>query len=248
MIVVVKSANTISPGIFTVLPKYCLSIGVNVIPGNADTLQYNLTSDNESLTSPGAAVIVKSNKLGRAPPYVRADLNDDRVSMEQFEVFKCLVDKFKVPASMANSAALLNLPGTHFDFVRLGLAIYGISPITISTSTYRDFGLKPVMRLKSRVIAIRRLPKGEAVSYGGTWINEKETNIGVVALGYADGYPRNIPADTPVWINGRIVYIVGSVCMDMIIIDLGINSTDCIGNDVIFWGPAKPRHGNVSIS
>jgi alanine racemase len=167
-----------------------------------------------------------------------ADLTGNRVTLEQLDVFKDLVDEFQVQASIANSSAFLNLPETHFDFVRIGLAIYGISPI--SNSTCLDFCLKPVMRLKSQVISIKSLPRGSSVSYGGHWTTDKDTKIGVVALGYADGYPRNIPVDTPVWINGRIVTIVGAVCMDMIIINLGINSCDCIGDDVVFWGPELP--------
>lgn len=96
------------------------------------------------------------------------------------------------------------------------------------------------MRLKSKIISIKLLPKGSSVSYGGNWISDKETNITVIAFGYGDGYPRDIPAGTPVWINGRIVSIVGAVCMDMMIIDLGINSCDCVDDDLIFWGPEQP--------
>lgn len=92
-----------------------------------------------------------------------------------------------------------------------------------------DFGFKPVMSLVSKLIAVREHKAGEPVGYGGTWISERDTRLGVVAMGYGDGYPRAAPTGTPVLVNGREVKIVGRVAMDMICVDLGPDAQDKAG-------------------
>ena len=82
--------------------------------------------------------------------------------------------------------------------------------------------------------------KGEPVGYGGIWTSPKDTKIGVVAIGYGDGYPRDVPEGTPVYLNGRIVPIVGRVSMDMLTVDLGADSQDKVGDEVILWGKELP--------
>lgn len=96
------------------------------------------------------------------------------------------------------------------------------------------------MTLKSSLIAVREHRAGEPVGYGGLWVSERDTRLGVVAMGYGDGYPRSAPSGTPVWLNGREVPIVGRVSMDMISVDLGPNASDKVGDEVVLWGNELP--------
>jgi alanine racemase len=98
------------------------------------------------------------------------------------------------------------------------------------------------MTLKSQLIAVRGHKSGESVGYGGNWTAKEETVLGVVAMGYGDGYPRMAPTGTPVLVNGRIVPIVGRVSMDMLCVDLGLNSQDKVGDEVILWGDGLPAN------
>lgn len=96
------------------------------------------------------------------------------------------------------------------------------------------------MTLKASLIAVREHKAGEPVGYGGTWVSERDTRIGVVAIGYGDGYPRDAPTGTPVLINGRTVPLVGRVSMDMITVDLGPDATDRVGDEAVIWGEGLP--------
>jgi alanine racemase len=96
------------------------------------------------------------------------------------------------------------------------------------------------MSLTSSLIAVREHKTGEPVGYGGTWISERDTRLGVVAMGYGDGYPRAAPSGTPVLVNGREVPIVGRVAMDMICVDLGPQAQDKAGDPVVLWGEGLP--------
>ena len=89
-------------------------------------------------------------------------------------------------------------------------------------------------------MAVRTHKAGEPVGYGGVWGAKQDTKLGVVAIGYGDGYPRNAPAGTPVWVNGRIVPVVGRVSMDMLTVDLGQDAVDKMGDEVILWGEVLP--------
>lgn len=125
------------------------------------------------------------------------------------------------------------------DWVRPGIILYGVSPLE-DRSTGADFGCQPVMSLTSSLIAVREHKAGEPVGYGGTWVSERDTRLGVVAMGYGDGYPRAAPSGTPVLVNGREVPIVGRVAMDMICVDLGPQAQDKAGDPVILWGEGLP--------
>ncbi len=154
----------------------------------------------------------------------------------------CLFDRIaRVPGleqSVANSAAILAFPQSHRDWVRPGLMLYGLSPFAGRLGSH--FGLKPVMTFKSRLVAVRRLRAGEAVGYGGTWVASRPTRLGLVAAGYGDGYPREVPAGTPVLIAGRRVPIVGRVSMDLITVDLtGVPDVQA-GEEVVLWGTGLP--------
>ncbi len=139
--------------------------------------------------------------------------------------------------SIAASGGILFWQDSHLEWIRPGIIMYGISPNNDVCST-KD--LKPVMTLISSLIAVRNLKKDEPVGYGGTWISEQNTKIGIVAIGYGDGYPRDMPQGTPVLINGRRVPVVGRVSMDMLAVDLGFESDDKVGDEVILWGENLP--------
>ena len=141
--------------------------------------------------------------------------------------------------SIAASGGILLWPQSHFDWARPGIILYGVSPLE-NRPWGPDFGLQPVMSLVSNLIAVREHKAGEPVGYGGTWVSENDTRLGVVAMGYGDGYPRAAPSGTPVLVNGREVKIVGRVAMDMICVDLGPDANDKAGDAVVLWGEGLP--------
>lgn len=140
--------------------------------------------------------------------------------------------------SMANSAAIIALPDSHADVVRPGIMLYGISPFPNQIGT--ELGLIPVMRLTSAISAIRLYSPQTSVGYGGTWQSDKQARIGMVAIGYGDGYPRHILPNTPTWVNGQIAPIVGRISMDMLTVDLTNCSTVEVGDEVELWGIHVP--------
>jgi alanine racemase len=143
------------------------------------------------------------------------------------------------PRSLANSAALIRFASeTRGDWVRPGIMLYGGSPFGPSTRGLDagTLGLKPVMSLASEIIATQRLGRGERVGYGVSYQAAASITIGIVACGYADGYPRHAPSGTPVLVNGNRARTVGRVSMDMIAVDLtGLPATG-IGTPVTLWG------------
>ncbi len=140
--------------------------------------------------------------------------------------------------SIANSAGLIAWPDTRTDWVRPGLALYGVSPFPHGTGT--DLGLRPAMTLHSEVIAVKDVAAGETVGYGGTWRAARATRMAVVAAGYGDGYPRSVPSGTPVLVNGRRVPLVGRVSMDMITVDVTDIPAVSTGDPVVLWGDEVP--------
>lgn len=142
-----------------------------------------------------------------------ADDRHDATTEEQTQIFLALAKSLNIEASLANSAGILGWPNTHMDWVRPGIMLYGVSPFADSVA--KDEGLQPVMQLQSALISVKRLRKGDAIGYGATWNCPQSMLVGVVAIGYADGYPRHAPSGTPVLVNGRRVPLVGRVSMDM---------------------------------
>lgn len=168
-----------------------------------------------------------------------SDDPDQESNHQQLQCFNNLSLQGKnITRSMANSAAIFALPDTHFDIVRPGIMLYGISPFANQTGT--QLGLVPVMRLMSAVSTIHDYPPHSRVGYGGTWQSDKPARIGVVAIGYGDGYPRHISPNTPTWVRGAIAPIVGRVSMDMLTIDLTNCPTVQIGDEVELWGTHIP--------
>lgn len=138
-----------------------------------------------------------------------------------------------IPRSFANSAAILAWPESHHQWVRPGIMLYGCSPFADKSAA--DLGLQPVMTLITRLIAIQTIKTGETVGYGASWTAPRNTRLGVIAIGYGDGYPRHLQPHTPVLVNGQRTEIVGRVSMDMITVDLtDLEATP--GDEVILWG------------
>lgn len=154
-------------------------------------------------------------------------------TQRQIDLFEKYTDGLQAPRSMGNSASILAWPQTHVNWVRPGIMLYGSSPFTHGNA--RRDGLQPVMTLTAPLLAIHTIAKGESIGYGASWTCPQDTRTGVVACGYADGYPRHAPTGTPVWINGKETRILGRVSMDMIVIDLtAIEARP--GDKVELWG------------
>jgi alanine racemase len=140
--------------------------------------------------------------------------------------------------SLANSAALLRFPEARGDWVRPGIMLYGASPLEDRTAA--QIGLRPAMSLTSEIIGIQNLKRGDTVGYGSLFTAEREMRIGVVACGYADGYPRHAYNGTPVLVDGVRVPMVGRVSMDMLCVDLRAVPRAGIGCPVTLWGSGLP--------
>lgn len=133
---------------------------------------------------------------------------------------------------LANSAAALTRPDLHFDLIRPGIALYGLSP----APQLGGFGLRPAMTFRSRVVLVKRVPAGEGVSYGHTWTTQRPTTLAVVPVGYADGVPRTLSGRLDVLLGGRRRPVVGRVCMDQIVVDCGDDPVT-EGDEVVLFGP-----------
>ena len=136
----------------------------------------------------------------------------------QLEKFNALAAPYRVARSLANSAALLRYPATHADWVRPGIMLYGASPF-VDTSA-QQLGLRPVMTLQSEIISVCELRSGDYIGYGGHFRADASMRVGVVACGYADGYPRHAPSGTPVLVQGQRTRLLGRISMDMLSVDL----------------------------
>lgn len=138
----------------------------------------------------------------------------------------------------ANSGAILDFPESHFNMVRPGIVLYGYPS---SASAQERTAFRPVMELRSRISFLRRLPAGSSLSYGMTYILEKESWVATVPAGYGDGYSRLLSGKAPVRVGGRIFLVSGRICMDQFMIDLGSEAPPCRRwDDVILFGPEGP--------
>jgi alanine racemase len=161
----------------------------------------------------------------------------------QTETFDALAAPYRVARSLANSAAMLRYPATHADWVRPGIMLYGASPFGhggAEQPSAQQLGLKPAMTLHSRIISVREIVAGECIGYSGTFCAPAPMRAGVVACGYADGYPRHAPTGTPVLVEGRRSRILGRISMDMLSVDLSALPTADVGSPVTLWGEGLP--------
>lgn len=178
--------------------------------------------------------------------FSEADLLDASFAMMQIERFNSIkTELLNIGLSarlfhMANSAAVMTLPESHFNAVRPGIMLYGYSPMQQSAKTPE---LIPAMTVKTKILALRRLPSGTPISYGRTFITKRDSLIGVIPVGYADGFSRRFSNNAELLVRGKRVPVVGRVCMDLTMLDLtGIEQVE-EGDEVVIIG----RQGNESI-
>lgn len=152
----------------------------------------------------------------------------------QLECFWAMAGDWAGPTSLANSAAILRHPQAHGDWVRPGIMLYGASPFAEQSAA--ELGLQAAMTLESSIIGVQNLLPGDRVGYGGTFTAQQAMRIGVVACGYADGYPRHAPTGTPIAVMGQRTRTLGRVSMDMLTCDLTDIPQAGIGAPVTLWG------------
>lgn len=169
--------------------------------------------------------------------FVYADVPDHATTDRQLAAFEAALDTAErlgltpVMRHLANSAATLTRPETHFDIVRPGIACYGLSPVP-----GRDFGLRPAMTVRARVLLTKRVPAGTGVSYGHAYTTQRETTLALIPLGYADGVPRAASNVAPVRLAGANLPIAGRVCMDQFVLDCG-DAEVAAGDVATLFGP-----------
>lgn len=134
---------------------------------------------------------------------------------------------------LANSAATLTAPETHFDMVRAGISVYGLCPVP---GAPEDYGLRPAMTLSARLALVKRVPAGSGLSYGHRYVTGRETTVALVPVGYADGIPRHATNTAQVLAAGRQRRIAGTVCMDQLVLDLGDDEASA-GDEAVLFGP-----------
>ena len=194
---------------------------------------------------PPSEVARACERLARAPAvaalrlmthFARADEDDGL--RDQLEVFESACRNLPYPRSLANSAGVVRYREVGGDYVRPGIMLYGATPFAYDTAAM--LGLVPVMTLRSEIIAVQELRAGESVGYGAQFTATKPTRIGVVACGYADGYPRHAPGGTPILVAGHRTGLAGRVSMDMITCDLTDVPHARVGSPVVLWGEGLP--------
>jgi alanine racemase len=169
--------------------------------------------------------------------FARADEAEFGVAA-QLAAFNDAAQGLNQPASLANSAALLRYPEAVRDWARPGIMLYGAAPFADQTAA--DLGLLPAMHLESRLIAVQSVGKGEGIGYGHAFVAPRDLRVGVVACGYADGYPRHAPTGTPVRVAGHLTRTLGRVSMDMLHVDLTEAADAHVGSPVVLWGDGVP--------
>ncbi len=170
--------------------------------------------------------------------FANADDPADPATSAQWRCFQELTAVLDAEASAANSGAILGWPETHAEWVRPGIMLYGVSPFLKGRA--EACGLRPVMSLQSRLIAVNGYRKGDAIGYGGSWVCPEDMVVGVLSIGYGDGYPRHVPPGTPVLLKGRRVPLIGRVSMDMITLDLRGLPDAQVGDPAVLWGAGLP--------
>lgn len=188
-------------------------------------------------------------ELGTMMHFSRAD-DDPEVTREQLALFTKLTADMPGPMSICNSAATLTpglwtqLPQQHEQWVRPGICLYGSSPFPARSAS--ELGLRPVMTLSARLIAVQDCAVGACVGYGHLFTAESPTRVGIVACGYADGYPRHAGNGTPVVVAGQRTQLIGRISMDMLAVDLTTIPQAGIGAPVVLWGEGGPSVDEVA--
>ncbi len=202
---------------------------LGILPGELDQAIAELARA-PSLTVEGLCTLLVNAGDPRSP-----------VTGAQLEVFNAAAARLRAAgidlrvAHVANSAASILRPDAHYGLLRPGLAIYGLPPVP---AVRERVELRPVMTFKTRVVQVKRVPAGVGVSYGHTFVTPRPSAIGVLAVGYADGYRRGLQHGGEVMIRGRRAPVVGAVCMDLTMVDLTDVPGAAVGDEVILWGGA----------
>lgn len=168
--------------------------------------------------------------------FATADARDGSYFSQQMATLTVLAEQLGAPLCLANSPATLAWPAAHGAWNRPGIMLYGSDPLEETNKITQQ--LRPVMSLRSEIIALRELEAGEPVGYGGRWRAKRRSRIAVVAAGYGDGYDRHAVDGTPVLVNGKRCQIAGKVSMDMLTIDVTELPDAAIGSEVVLWGAA----------
>jgi alanine racemase len=175
--------------------------------------------------------------------FARADEPDEIANQNQLNEFESkLAELITIGITpkyvhLANSAAALTNSSSHKNIVRLGIAMYGLSPDVKTLGSSQDLDLEPAMTLKAEIHLVKRVPSGSPVGYGGTQSTSRDTKLAVIAIGYADGIPRNASSAVGVFAAGRKAAIIGRVSMDQFVVDLGADSNAVAGEVVEVFGP-----------
>jgi alanine racemase len=180
--------------------------------------------------------------------FARADEPDEVQNLEQLNRFKEMVATLEsfgytsIIRHLSNSAATLTHPAAAFDMVRTGIAMYGLTP-DVAMGSAKDFNLRPAMQLRAALYLVKDVPAGTPVGYGASAVTDRDTKLGVVAMGYADGIPR-IAQDAGIWFAGKRAPIIGRVSMDQFVVDLGPDSKAVSGDWVVVFGNGS--HGEYT--
>ena len=170
--------------------------------------------------------------------FAASDEFENPFTRSQIDAFVAATTRLAGLRSLANSAAVLGWPAARADWIRTGGLLYGLSVIPGRTGA--DLGFEPAMTLSTKLISVKSVRKGEAIGYAATWRCPEDMPVGVAAIGYGDGYPRNVGPETPVLVNGARAPIVGRVSMDLITIDLRGIPQARVGDRVVLWGRDLP--------
>ena len=173
--------------------------------------------------------------------FAQSDIKNDWFTLEQCKKFKLITNELNdlnLIKHVSNSAGIINYQEFGFDMVRIGLMLYGLLPIKSS-----KINLTPVLELKSQLVAIKDIKAGESVSYNRKFIAQEKTKVGIVSIGYGDGYMRNNSNKAKVIINGNFAHVVGNICMDYMMINLN-NIKAKVGDEIILIG----KSGDLSIT
>jgi len=216
------------------------------LPGNAalDVFVKVNTGMNRLGFEPGAisGVVAELRRLASVGNLTLmthfASADEARGVAWQMEILERAQQVPALPLSLANSAAILRHPAAHAGWVRPGIMLYGCSPFAEGTAA--DLDLQPVMTLESRVIAVQNMKRGDILGYGGLFEADRDTRVGVIACGYADGYPRHAPNGTPLMVEGRMTRTLGRVSMDMLCADLSGLPEAGTGSRAVLWGADVP--------
>jgi len=187
--------------------------------------------------------------IGKMTHLARAD-DDGEVTRAQVALFNACTEGLPGAASVCNSAGALTpglwatVNGQDGHWVRPGICLYGASPFASRPAA--QIGLRPAMTLASRLISVREIPAGASVGYGHLFRADKPMRIGVVACGYADGYPRHAVTGTPITVAGVRTRVLGRVSMDMLVADLDSIPHACVGSPVVLWGEGGPGVDEVA--